>query len=97
MQQIPILDTFAWWVVRVTGLVQLSIGEVLLRYYKPKSIYEWADIIGLTESGRILFNSHSPDDLPSIVAGQALLMGRVIVILQVSSLVVDALKLVLWL
>jgi hypothetical protein len=93
--RIPVVDDLAWMAVRTVGLFQLSAGNLLQRYYKPKDINQWASIIGLTEGGRLLFNARSPDELPSVVASLALRIGRVVILMQIVNLAVDVLKLVL--
>jgi hypothetical protein len=83
---VQMLDSLAWYTVRLLGLIQNFIGETIMQYYKPnpneRGGYEkFQVLLGMTFGGMALFHSKRPEDFPKIMSGKLLTQGRIIVLL----------------
>lgn len=81
------VDRFAWYGVRLIGLLQWAVCSCILLFYHPNPCRqeEFEDFQFLHSgvfSGNFLFNSKSPDDVPAGAREKLLLLGRVIFILS---------------
>ncbi len=95
-----IIDSIAWLMVRIIGLIQALIGEFILIFYQPnpckKSEYKHFNILmSLTFGGWMLFQSSKKEDLPSFMSGRMLNYGRFLLGVFIISGIQDILRLLL--
>lgn len=83
MKILHTVDLVSWLMVRIIGLFQACIGELIQMFYQPnpcrKNEFKDFEILhSMIFGGWILFHSHKPDDLPSFMSERILNVGRLI-------------------
>lgn len=97
MKILHMIDLLAWGMVRVIGLMQALIGELILIFYQPnpcktKEYDDFNILMSMTFGGWMLFHSHKPEDLPSFMSERILNVGRFILGVIVICTITDAIK-----
>jgi len=80
---LTIFDQGAWVAVRVIGLCQALIGEIIAMFYhpnpcQPQGYKNFQMLYSMIFGGWMLFHSSRADDLPSVVREKALNIGRLV-------------------
>jgi len=69
-------DAFAWFILRIFGLVQAKICEMLMPH--TTGLKDQIDMMGHIAGGYYLFGAKHPNDLPGRVGEKLMGQGRMI-------------------
>ncbi len=86
------IDSAAWMLIRVCGLVQGKLASLLMPY--AHDLQSKMKVIQWTESGLYLWNS-TPESVPEIVYRKAIVQGRILLVIVVYDIIRFTLDLVL--
>ncbi len=95
--QLNLLDSLAWYIVRIAGLLQSFIAEIILHFYHPNptkhsDFGNFQNLMSMLYGGMMLFKSKSPYDFPKVVSDRLLWQGRIILLIVVFSIVYTAIS-----
>jgi len=83
---IPVIDSLAWYLVRLLGIVQNLVASLVLSVYTPnlceREGYKiFSFLTGMLFGGLLISQAKSSNDLPKMMAERLIVMGRVLLML----------------